>query len=56
MPPIFNMPQATEKLNAHKDVSNTNYLLHQINVRENRWGNHEWTIQRHWQQMVALKK
>ena len=21
----------------------------QINVRENLWGNQEWTIQRHWQ-------
>jgi hypothetical protein len=23
----------------------------EINARENQWGNHEWTMQRHWQQI-----
>ena len=27
----------------------------QINVRENRWGNQEWTIQRHWEQKTKDK-
>jgi len=28
------------------------YLLLKINVKENRRGNQEWTIQRHWQHWI----
>ena len=41
--------QLQQYLNKHLFSSKIMCSLYQINVRENRRGNHEWTIKRNWQ-------